>query len=256
VIDGHVWGALIAGADKRAPLPAGTESRLANFAELIATAVSNATVHSELIAASRRVVEAGDAARRRVTRDLHDGAQQQLVNSVINLQLAQQKWAHSPKRAKELLDIGAEEAALGIETLRELAAGIHPAILTDRGLAAAVEALAKTMPVPTDVEIADVSLGEAVEASVYFFCSEGLTNVAKHARAKSARVEIQVQEGCLIVEIADDGVGGAAPRSGESGLTSLSDRVAALKGHLELRSPKTGGTTLRASVPLVAAVSA
>ena len=255
MIDGQVWGALVAGSDKHAPLPEGTESRLANFAELIATAVSNATAHAELIAASRRVVEAGDAARRQVTRNLHDGAQQQLVNAVINLQLAQQKWAHSPKRAKELLDLGAEEAALGIEALRELAAGIHPAILTDRGLAAAVDALAKTMPVPTEVEIADVSLGESVEASVYFFCSEGLTNVAKHARAKSARVEIQVQEGCLIVEIADDGVGGAAPRSGESGLTSLSDRVAALKGHLELRSPASGGTTLRASIPLVPEVS-
>ncbi len=255
VIDGYVWGALIAGSDKHAPLPTGTESRLASFAELIATAVSNATAHSELTAASRRVVEAGDAARRRVTRDLHDGAQQQLVNSVINLQLAQQKWTNSPERAKELLDVGAKEAAVGIEALRELAAGIHPAILTDRGLAAAVEALAKTMSVPTDVEIADVALRGSVEASVYFVCSEGLTNVAKHAHAQRARVAIKVEDGYLIVEIADDGVGGAAPRSTESGLTSLSDRVAALDGHLELRSPVAGGTTLRASIPLVAEVS-
>jgi PAS domain S-box-containing protein len=256
VIDGHVWGALIAGSDKDEPLPAGMESRLANFAELTAMAVSNATARSELIAASRRVIEAGDAARRRVTRDLHDGAQQQLVNSVINLQLAQHKWTQVPERAKELLDVGVEEAAAGIEALRELAAGIHPAILTDRGLAAAVEALAKTMPVPTEVEIADVPLARSIEASVYFFCSEALTNVAKHARARSARVEIQVEDSCLIVEIADDGVGGAAPRSAGSGLTGLSDRVAALDGHLELRSPEAGGTTLRASIPLLAEVSA
>ena len=253
VIDGHVWGALIAGSGKDTPLPEGTESRLADFAELIAMAVSNATGRAELIAASRRVVAAGDAARRRVTRDLHDGAQQLLVNSVINLQLAQQKWAQSPHRAKQLLDIGVDEAAVGIEALRELAAGIHPAILTDRGLAAAVEALAKTMSLPTEVEVSDVSLPRSTEASVYFFCSEALTNVAKHARAKSARVEIQVVDGCLIVEVTDDGVGGAAPRSDESGLTSLGDRVAALDGHLELRSPEAGGTALRASIPLGAA---
>jgi PAS domain S-box-containing protein len=248
VIDGHVWGALIAGSDKSKPLPERTESRLAKFAELTATAVSNATARAGLIAASRRVIEAGDAARRRVTRDLHDGAQQQFVNSVIHLQLAQQKWTQSPGRATELLDLGITEAVAGIETLRELAAGIHPAILTDRGLAAAVEALAKTLPVSTEVEIAEVPLPRPMEASVYFFCSEAL--------ATSARVQIQAEDSCLIVEIADDGVGGAAARSDSSGLTSLSDRVAALDGHLELRSPEARGTTLRASIPLQAEVSA
>jgi signal transduction histidine kinase len=106
------------------------------------------------------------------------------------------------------------------------------------------------------VEIADVSLARSIEASVYFFCSEALTNVVKHARARSARVEIQVEESCVIVEVADDGVGGAAPRSAGSGLTGLSDRVAALDGHLELRSPDAGGTTLRASIPLLAEISA
>jgi PAS domain S-box-containing protein len=256
VIDGHVWGALVAGSDKSEPLSQGTESRLANFAELIATAVSNATARAELIAASRRVIEAGDAARRGVTRDLHDGAQQQFVNSVINLQLAQQKWTRSPGRANELLNLGITEAAAGIEALRELAAGIHPAILTDRGLAAAVEALVKTMPVSTEVDIAEVALPASMEASVYFFCSEALTNVVKHARATSARVQIEVEDSCLLVEIEDDGIGGAAPRSDGIGLTSMSDRVAALDGHLELRSPEAGGTSLRASIPLQAEVSA
>ena len=255
VIDGHVWGALVAGSDKNEPLSEGTESRLAKFAELIATAVSNATARAELVAASRRVIEAGDAARRGVTRDLHDGAQQLFVNSIIHLQLAQQKWAQSPGRANELLDLGVTEAAAGIEALRELAAGLHPAILTDRGLVAAVEALAKTMPVSTEVRIAEVPLPRSMEASVYFFCSEALTNVVKHARATSARVQIEVEDGCLVVEIADDGVGGAAPGSDSSGLNSLSDRVAALDGHLELRSPEAGGTTLRASIPLPAEVS-
>jgi PAS domain S-box-containing protein len=255
VIDGHVWGALVAGSDKDEPLSEGTESRLANFAELIATAVSNATARAELLAASRRVIEAGDTARRRVTSDLHDGAQQQFVNSIIHLQLAQQKWTQSPRRANELLDLGITQAAAGIEALRELAAGIHPAILIDRGLASAVEALAKTMPVSTEVGIAEAPLPPSMEASVYFFCSEALTNVVKHARATSARVQIKVEDGCLIVEIADDGVGGAAPRSDSSGLTSLSDRVAALDGRLELRSPESGGTTLRASIPLPAEVS-
>ena len=176
-MDGSVWGALIAGTDRCQPLPPGAEWRLASFAELIGTAVSNATARSELIASRARIVTTSDAARQRVTRDLHDGAQQQFVNTIINLQLAQQKWSSAPQRAKELLDRALSEAQAGIGELRQIAAGIHPAILTHRGLAAALDALAARLPIPVELDVTADRLPEALEASIYFFCSEALTNV-------------------------------------------------------------------------------
>ena len=249
VVDGSVWGALIAGSDQEEHLPAGSESRLARFAELIATAISNATAHGELIAARRRVIEAADAARQRVTRDLHDGAQQQLVTTVINLQLAKQHWSSTPERAKELLDLALQDATRAIEGLRELAAGIHPAILTDRGLAAAMDALAARFPIPIELDVPDLRLPGSVEASLYFLCSEALTNVVKHARAHSASVRIALERDRCVVEIRDDGIGRAKPSLGSSGLIGLQDRIGALTGALTINSPPGAGTTLRASVP-------
>jgi PAS domain S-box-containing protein len=207
---------------------------------------------SEAMAAQRRTIEAADAARRRVTRDLHDGAQQRFVNAVINLQLAQEKWASDRERARELLDLATGEAQAGIEELRELAAGIHPAILTSRGLGAAVESLAGRLPIPVSpLDVRVERLPAAIEASVYFFCSEALTNVVKHARAKSASVRIISESGALTVEVADNGVGGAKLRAG-SGLPGLADRIAALDGVLTVRSEPGGGTTLSAKIPLSA----
>jgi signal transduction histidine kinase len=143
-----------------------------------------------------------------VTRDLHDGAQQHFVNGVINLQLAQSKWSEDPERAHEVLDLATDEARAGIDELRELAAGIHPAILTNRGLGAAVEALAGGLPVPVSpLEIPVERLPAAIEASVYFFVSEALTNVVKHAQAQSASVRIVAGPETLAVEVGDDGVG-------------------------------------------------
>ena len=130
--------------------------RLHSFTELVGTAVANASARSELVAAQRRVIEAADAARERVTRDIHDGAQQQFVNTLINLQLARQKWSSDPGRALELVDVAATQAEAGIETVRELAAGIDPAILSDQGLAAALDALVAVMPIPVLLEIADL----------------------------------------------------------------------------------------------------
>jgi PAS domain S-box-containing protein len=202
--------------------------------------------------AQRRTIAAADAARRRVTRDLHDGAQQQFVNAVINLQLAQSKWSSDRDRARELLDLATDEAQAGIEELRELAAGIHPAILTDRGLGAAVEALADRIPIlVSPLEIRAEGLPRAIEASVYFFVSEALTNVVKHAQAERVSVRIVGAPGTLTVEVSDNGVGGA-DLAGGSGLPGLADRVDALDGELAVRSEPGAGTTLRARIPLSA----
>ncbi len=206
--------------------------------------------HEDLIAARRRVIEAADAARRQVTRDLHDGAQQQFVNALINLQLARQKWSSDPERAGALLDAADSEAARGLLALRELAAGIHPAILTDGGLAEALISLTAGLSFPVDLDVLSVRLLPAIEASVYFFCSEALTNVAKHARATAARVHIGVHGETLRVEVADDGVGGAASGPGRTGLLGLGDRIGALDGTLEIVSALSQGTTLRAEIPL------
>ena len=207
----------------------------------------------ELKAARRRVIEAGDAARERVTRDIHDGAQQQFVNTLVNLQLAQQKLSANPDRAQELLEIAAEQARAGIENLRELAAGIHPAILSDRGLAAALDSLADRMPIPVALDVVVPELRPALEASVYFFCSEALANVAKHAAATTAWVTVFARGNRLTVEVRDDGIGGATVGSGGSGLLGLHDRIAALDGHLELGGYQPGsGTTLTAQIPLPA----
>jgi PAS domain S-box-containing protein len=204
----------------------------------------------EARAAQRRTIEAADAARRQVARDLHDGAQQQFVNVVIDLQRAQQKWTAEPDRARELLDRATQQAKYGIDELRELAVGIHPSLLTTRGLLAAVEALADRMPIPVEpLEIPEQRYPPAIEASVYFLVSEALTNVVKHARATRAGVRIAAA-GQLTVEVRDDGVGGAEAHPAGHGLAGLADRVAALDGTFTLRSETSAGTTLRADIPL------
>ncbi len=195
----------------------------------------------ELMASRARLVSASDAARRRVTRDLHDGAQQRFVTTLINLQLAEQKWDSAPQRARELLGQAIGDARYGLEDLRELAAGLHPAILTQRGLATAVDALAARLPIPVRLDVPDRRLPALIEASAYFFCTEALTNVAKHAHATSARVRVELTGGWCIVEVSDDGIGGAQPRSDSSGLTGLRDRIGALGGTMEITSPDRGG---------------
>jgi PAS domain S-box-containing protein len=205
---------------------------------------------AELGVARRRIIEAADAARAQLERDLHDGAQQQFVSALLQLQLAERKASSDPDRARELREQAIELAGGGITELRRLAAGIHPAILTDRGLGPAVESLASRLPLPVSVvETPDVRLPAPVEASVYFFVSEALTNVVKHAQAGEATVSIGTENGGLMVEVSDDGVGGARVAAG-SGLRGLGDRVGALDGTLEVESPRGGGTLLRARIPL------
>jgi signal transduction histidine kinase len=206
---------------------------------------------AELRAASRRTIEAADAARAQVTRDLHDGAQQRFVTAVLNLQLAEGAAESDPDEAARLREAAAEEARAGLAELRELAAGMHPGILTDRGLGAAVESLASKLPVHVSVaQTLERRLPAPVEASVYFFVSEALTNVVKHARADRGWVHIGVDGDRLIIEIGDDGVGGAMTTAGGSGLAGLGDRIGALDGELTVTSRPAQGTTLHAEIPL------
>jgi PAS domain S-box-containing protein len=204
----------------------------------------------ELMDSRARLVAASDTARQRVTRDLHDGAQQRLVTTVINLQLAQQKWDSAPQRARELLGLALTDAGQAIEQLREIVAGIHPAILTQRGLAPAIGSLTARLPLPVEVDVPGRRLPVSVEASVYFFCAEALTNVVKHARATRAWVRLAVADGRCDVEVGDDGVGGVRLGSTSGGLAGLVDRIGALRGTVDIVSPASGGTVLRACVPL------
>jgi signal transduction histidine kinase len=196
------------------------------------------------------LVAAFDTARQRITRDLHDGAQQRFVTTIINLQLAGEMWDSAPQRAKELLGLALRDARRGLDDLREIVAGIHPAVLTQRGLAAALRALTARLPVPVELDVTAQRLPEPVEASIYFFCSEALTNVVKHAHARTAWVRVDLADDRCTVEVRDDGIGGAAPPSRNSGLTGLRDRIGALGGVMEVSSPVDGGTTLQAWIPL------
>jgi signal transduction histidine kinase len=190
------------------------------------------------------------AERRRLERNLHDGAQQRLVALALDLSLVQAKIAADPDGAAHLLSAAREELALAIEELRELARGLHPPILTDRGLRPALESLARRAPIPVRLE-APLSgrLPEAVEAAVYYLVAEALTNAAKHARAESAVVRLTVSGGRARIEISDDGVGGATVRAG-GGLRGLVERLEALGARLEIDSPPGEGTTLTGVIPL------
>jgi signal transduction histidine kinase len=219
-------------------------------------ALENGRLESELRArvdelrqSRARIVEAAQSERRRLERDLHDGAQQRLVALTLQLVALERQLSEHPGAVQRL-----EEARLELDQslreLRELARGIHPAIVTDRGLSVALDALVSRATVPVELEVElDGRPPEAVEVAVYYLVSESLTNIAKHARASSARVEVAAQDGRLVVEVSDDGIGGAASESG-SGLRGLTDRVEALGGRLRVWSPNGGGTRLRADIPL------
>ena len=205
----------------------------------------------ELRASRVRIVESADAARRRIERDLHDGAQQQLVALAIELRTARSRLERDPRAAAELLDAAARDLEGAIRELRELARGIHPAVLSDRGLRAALEALAQRIPLPVEIDGSpEGRLPETVEAAVYFVVAEALTNVTRYARAGHARVAVTRNGDRVVVEVADDGIGGADPANG-TGLRGLVDRVAALDGRFDVDSPRGGGTAdpARSSVP-------
>jgi signal transduction histidine kinase len=203
----------------------------------------------ELRVSRLRIVEAGDMARRRIERNLHDGAQQQLVSLALELRMLRARLKDDPALAPKIDELS-ERLATALAELRELARGIHPAILTDRGLAPAIESLADrgTVPIEARVEV-EQRLPPPVEAAAYFLVAEALTNIARYAEATSASVDVHCEHGELVVQVADDGVGGVDPEAG-SGLRGLDDRVAAVGGTLEIDSPVGGGTRRCARIPL------
>jgi signal transduction histidine kinase len=199
--------------------------------------------------ARQRIIAAADEERRRIERDLHDGAQQRLITLCLTLGLVEQRIHSDPDGAAALVAQAREEAQLAVKELRELARGIHPAILSDHGLGPALEALASRTPVPVEISgVPEEPLARPVEAAAYFVTAEALTNIAKHAHARSAWVDLELDNGCLRLRVRDDGVGGANPDG--NGLHGLRDRVDALDGQLEIESPPGGGTAVTVEIPL------
>jgi signal transduction histidine kinase len=251
VVEGRLWGVITASSRPEQSLPADTEAGLASFTELVATAIANAEARTELAASRARIVAAADEERRQVVRDLHDGAQQRLVHTVITLKLARRALLHHQERAPALVGEALEQAEQATAELRELAHGILPAVLTQGGLRAGVDALALRMAMPVDNGVSVGRLPASVEATAYFVIAEALTNVSKHAHAGRASVAARVQDATLRVRVRDDGVGGALP--GGSGLLGLADRLTVLDGSLRVESPIEGGTLVAADIPLAPA---
>jgi GAF domain-containing protein len=247
-VDGGLWGVIVAVWNGDEPPPADTEQRMARFAELLDTAVANADSRAQLTASRTRLLTAGDEARRRVVQDLHDGAQQRLVHTIVTLKLAQRALRQHDGTAESLVDEALEQAQQGNVELRDLTHGILPAILTRGGLRGGVAAIVARLAVPVQVRTPDVRFPAEIEASAYFIVAEALTNVVKHAHADRAEVDVSVSDGVLQVAVADDGIGGADPTG--HGLVAMADRVTALGGRLEIDSPGGGGTRLAATLPL------
>jgi signal transduction histidine kinase len=247
VVEGRLWGVVVT-SSRSAALPADTERRLVDFTELVAMAIANADGRAQLDASRVRLLTAGDDARRRVVRDLHDGAQQRLVHTVLALKLAQRAQQHGDASADELVADALVQAEQASDQLRELAHGIVPLVLTRSGLRAAVEALVSRLEVPVDVAVHGERLAAEIEASAYFVIAEALKNVVKHSRAERAEVKAWVEDGVLHLDIRDDGVGGA--RTDGAGMVGLRDRVSALGGRLRIDSPPGGGTRITATLPL------
>jgi PAS domain S-box-containing protein len=248
VVDGRLWGAMIAATRSDEPMPRTTESRMGQFTELMATAISNVQARSDLAASRARIAAAADEERRQVVRDLHDGAQQRLVHTVLTLKLARQALGNDAERGSALVTEALAHAESAIAELRELAHGILPGALSRGGLCAGVEALASRMPLPIECDLSVDRLPPAIEASAYFVIAESLTNVVKHARASAATVVARVHDGTLRIRVQDDGVGGARPDG--HGLLGLADRLAVLGGRLLVETPADGGTLIAADIPI------
>ncbi|HET6193597.1 MAG TPA: sensor histidine kinase, partial [Trebonia sp.] len=248
IVDGDVWG-LVTVASTDGPLPDRTEDRLAEFTELLGTAIANTQSRTELSASRARIVAAADETRRRLERDLHDGIQQRLVSLALKARTIE---TMTPQPAGEIqgeLSLLADGLGTAMDELREISHGIHPAILSEAGLGPALEALARRSAVPVEL---DLNLGqrpgEHVEAAGYYIASEAITNVAKHARASVINMRVDGCDGALTLSISDDGVGGADPSRG-SGIIGLKDRVEALGGTISMLSPPGHGTALHVQLP-------
>jgi PAS domain S-box-containing protein len=257
VVDGRLWGVFCVATPELDRNPSETAERIGRFTELVATAVSNATMRSEVAASRARVIAAGDEGRRRIERDLHDGAQQQLVALALGLRAAEGRVPTGLEDLRAEVGRFADRLTSVIEELREMSRGIHPAILTEGGLSPAIEALALRSPVPVKLNLrCERRLPDGIEVAAYYVVSEALTNTAKHAEASQVQIDLHVEEETLCLSVVDDGVGGAelggAELSGGSGLIGLKDRVEALGGRIEVASAAGKGTRLDVELPLLA----
>jgi signal transduction histidine kinase len=247
-VEGRLWGVIVAGWTKDEE-SAGTEGRIAQFTELVATAIANADSRAELTASRARVVATGDETRRRIERDLHDGAQQRLVHTIVSLKLARQTLGDGGGPHAELLDEALAHAERANGELRELVHGILPGAITHGGLRAGVVGLVARAPLPVSTDVTAERLPPALEATAYFILAEALTNVVKHAGAHHAHISAAVRGDTLHLEVRDDGAGGARVGAG-SGLLGLQDRAAAVNGELCVESPAGGGTVISAALPI------
>jgi signal transduction histidine kinase len=251
-VAGHLWGAVMVTSELPHAFPPETEDRIGSFAELVTAALANVDAREQLAASRARIVEAADAARRRIERDLHDGAQQRLVTLALNLRRLESGLEPNSAATRELA-VARGELDAALEELRELARGIHPSILTDRGLEAALVGVAGRSTVPIELDLDSCrNLPLSVQTTAYFFVVEALTNASKHADPERIDVRVAVREEQTMIEVRDDGCGGVDPARG-SGLGGLVDRVSALGGRVEIDSAVGGGTTIRARIPVTAA---
>jgi signal transduction histidine kinase len=250
VVDDQLWG-IASAATSTVSLPEVAEARIASFAELIATAISNAEHRSELTASRARVVAASDETRRRIERDLHDGIQQRLVSLALKIRMTETMTPRPWSEIQGELSLLADDLVAALEALREISRGIHPAILSEGGLGPALRTLARRCPLPVafDAQI-DSRLDEAIEVTAYYVVSEAFANAVKHAEASVLKLRVESGDGYLALTIRDDGGGGADPSRG-SGLIGLTDRVEALGGTLSVVSPSGGGTALHVLLPLM-----
>ncbi len=250
VFDGALWGGVLVSSTRTHAFAARAEHRIAAFTELVAQALANAEAREQLAASRARVVAAGDAERQRLERNLHDGAQQRLVTLAIGLRIADRLIDKDPEGARAAIARVSEELSESLAELRELARGLHPAVLSDHGLEPAIHSLMQRAPLPVELtyDVAERP-AEAVEVAAYYVIAESLTNVAKYARASHATVEVRALGDRLLVAVSDDGIGGADHTTG-SGLLGLQDRVAALGGRLHIESVRGEGTSVRADVPV------
>ncbi|MCW2908642.1 MAG: sensor kinase [Actinomycetia bacterium] len=248
IVDGAVWG-LVTIASTDGPIPDGAEARLAEFTELVGTAIANTQSRSELSASRARIVAAADETRRRLERDLHDGIQQRLVSLALKARTIEMMTPQPTGEIQGGLSLLADGLGTALDELREISHGIHPAILSEAGLGPALEALARRSAVPVELDLnLGPRLGEHVEAAGYYIASEAITNVAKHAQASVIDMCVDGRDGALILSISDDGIGGADPSRG-SGIIGLKDRVEALGGTVSVLSPPGHGTALHVQLP-------
>ena len=248
VVEGRLWG-VISAASTQGLMPPDSEQQLQRFTDLVATAIANADNSAELAASRRRIVAASDDARRRIERDLHDGVQQQLVSLALELGTMKADPPSGDALQNQLASV-TEDMGSVLESLVETARGIHPAILSQGGLAAALKALARRAAVPVELHASiEDSLPDDLEVAAYYVVAEALTNSAKHANASVVHVEAASADGSLTLRIRDDGVGGAVPGSG-SGLVGLRDRVEALGGTIKIDSPLKRGTSIAVTLPI------